>query len=78
MSMAGAGFILEGPISDGRGSWIASARHSYLDLIVGAIGTGVVPVYSDFQDKLSFDIDPQHQVSILGISGLDNIELGPD
>ena len=78
MSMAGAGFILEGPISGGRGSWIASARRSYLDLIVGAIGTGVVPVYSDFQGKLSFDINPQHQVSILGVSAFDNIELGPD
>ena len=78
MSMAGAGFILEGPLSNGRGSWIASARRSYLDLIVGAIGTGVVPVYSDMQGKLSFDISDKHQLALLGISGFDNIELGPD
>ena len=78
MSMAGAGFILEAPLSNGRGSWVASARRSYLDLIVGAIGTGAVPVYSDFQGKISYDVDERHRIDLLGISGFDFIELKPE
>jgi len=33
VSMAGAGAIFEGRINEGRGSWIASARRSYIDLV---------------------------------------------
>ena len=77
MSMAGAGFIVEGPLSGGRGSWVASARRSYLDLLVGAIGTGAVPVYSDWQGKLSYDFNDRHQFDLLGVAGFDLIELKP-
>ena len=77
MSMAGAGFIVEGPLALGRGSWVASARRSYLDLLVGAIGTGAVPVYSDFQGKLSYDFSERHQFDLLGVAGFDLIELKP-
>ncbi len=78
LGMAGAGFIAEGPLQQGRGAWVVSARRSYLDLIVGAIGTGAVPEYSDIQGKLSYDPAPDHQLSLLGISGFDHIEIEPD
>ena len=78
MSMAGAGFIFEHPISDGRGSWVASARRSYLDLIVGAIGTGAVPRYSDVQGKVVYDLTSNHQLSLLGLSGFDAIDVEPN
>ena len=78
MSMAGAGFIFENPIRRGRGSWVLSARRSYLDLIVGAIGTGAVPEYSDIQGKVVYDISPAHKLSLLSISGFDHIDIKPD
>ena len=78
MSMAGAGFIFESPIQRGRGSWVFSTRRSYLDLIVGAIGTGAVPEYSDIQGKLVYDISPAHKLSLLSISGFDHIDIEPD
>lgn len=55
LDMAGAGFIFEGPLSAGRGAWLVSARRSYLELIVDAIGTGAVPRYSDLQGKITRD-----------------------
>ena len=78
LSMAGAGFIVEGPWQQGRGAWVLSARRSYLDVIVGAIGTGAVPIYSDIQGKLSWDLGAAHRLSLLGISGFDRIDIGPD
>ena len=77
LGMAGAGLLLEGPLPAGRGSWIASGRRSYLDLIVDAIGTGSVPRYSDLQGKLSWDPSSRHRFSLLGIAGFNAIDFEP-
>jgi hypothetical protein len=77
MGMAGAGFIFEGPLPQGRGAWLASARRSYLDLIVGAIGTGAVPQYSDVQGKLTWDLNSRHHFSLLVLGGFDYIDIAP-
>ncbi|MEW6751014.1 MAG: TonB-dependent receptor [Candidatus Latescibacterota bacterium] len=77
LDMAGAGFVLEGPVASGRGSWMASARRSYLELIVDAIGSGAVPRYSDVQGKVVYDLSDAHQVSLLDLSGFDTIEFEP-
>ena len=81
-SMAGAGVLLEGPLARGRGSWALSARRSYLELIagiVGAIGTGgAVPRYSDFQGMATVDLGPTHRLQVLGLGGLDAIDLSLD
>ena len=39
-SMAGAGLLLEGPLTRARGSWALSARRSYLEPIAG-VGGGI-------------------------------------
>ena len=41
LGFAGAGTILEGPIREGRGSWIVSARRSFLDVFTQDLGFGV-------------------------------------
>ena len=75
LNFAGFGFVSEGPINRGKGSWMLSVRRSYLDLLVEAIGTGVAPRYSDYQGKLVYDLSPRHQVSVLAIAGKDFIEF---
>ncbi len=81
-SMAGAGVLLEGPLARGRGSWALSARRSYLELIagiVGAIGTGgAVPRYGDFQGMATVDVTPAHRLQVLGLGGVDAIDLSLD
>lgn len=71
-SAAGVGAILEGPLMSGRGSWIVSARRSFLDLVAGALGTGgVVPSYSDVQGTAVYDLGARHRMGVLGIGSFD-------
>ncbi len=69
LNMGGFGAIAEGPLDADKGSWFVSARRSYLDLIVDAIGTGVAPRYGDVQGKVVYDVDAHNQLSLLNIFG---------
>jgi len=75
LNFAGVGLIGEGPLPGKSGSWMISLRRSYLDLLVDAIGVGVVPRYSDYQGKMVLDLSPKHQISILGVLGVDDINF---
>ena len=75
LSFTGFGGVAEGPLFSDRGSWLISARRSYLDLIfqMADVGSVVIPRYSDFQGKLVYDLNQNHRLTLLGISGDDNI-----
>ncbi len=73
LSMAGIGAILEGSINNGRGSWLISARNSFMDLIKNAIGKSAVPKSYDMQYKLVYDLSSKHTLSSSGIYGRDKI-----
>ena len=75
ISMAGAGAILEGAIDDGRGSWLISARKSYIDLIAKSFGLSAIPVYYDAQFKLMYHLSTNHKISWSGIYGNDKIKF---
>ncbi len=76
LSMAGVGISAEGPLGKGRGSWLLSARRSYLDLIIGLIGQGVAPDYGDVQGKIVFDLTRKDKLTFLGVAGLDRSGTG--
>lgn len=78
LHFAGLEAAAEGPIANGSGSWMFSARRSYLDLLVDAIGTGVAPKYSDYQGKIVYDVSSRSQISLLGVVGVDYIEFDKD
>jgi outer membrane receptor for ferrienterochelin and colicin len=69
LSMGGFGGVVEGPFTEQKGSWFLSARRSYLDFIVDAIGTGIAPRYGDIQGKLSYDINPHNRFTLINIFG---------
>lgn len=71
LSMAGMGTILEGTINGGKGSWLISARKSYIDLIAGSVGLTAIPRYYDTQYKLAYDLTSTHKISLSGIYGND-------
>ncbi len=75
LSMAGFGGILEGPILNGSGSYLLSARKSYLDLIISNTGLTAVPYYYNFQGKLVFDLNPANKLIINGFYGDDEIHI---
>lgn len=74
LSATGFGAIVEGPIGE-RGTFMASVRRSYLDLIFKAAGFGFVPEYWDFTLKTSYKLDAKNSLSFLTIGALDNIRL---
>jgi hypothetical protein len=51
LGVAGAGFILEGPLGK-RGSWLARARRSYMDLIAGVFDPSGMPTWANYQAKV--------------------------
>jgi hypothetical protein len=69
LNFAGFGVVAEGPLMAGRGSWLASARRSYLDLLVSAVDVGatVAPRYGDYQTKVAFDLSDAHKVGGLAM-----------
>ncbi|MDT8324581.1 MAG: TonB-dependent receptor, partial [Bacteroidota bacterium] len=71
------GLNTEGPIGE-QGSFLFSARRSYLDLIFKAAGFGFVPEYWDFIGKASYDIDRENEISFLTIGVLDKVRFFND
>ena len=74
LSATGFSFNVEGPISD-KGSYILSARRSYLDLIFKAAGLGFIPQYWDFMAKVNYKLDVDNSLTFLSIVALDNVYL---
>ncbi len=71
------GLNLEGP-TDTKGSYIFSARRSYLDFIFKAAGFSFVPEYWDFLGKLNYTLSPSDQINILGLAALDDVKIFND
>ncbi len=76
VGFAGSGAILEGPLFSGRGSWIVSARRSFLDLFTNDIGFGGVPVLYSLNAKAVVDLGPRDRIWVVNLSGVDRIRLG--
>ncbi len=66
------GVNLEGPLAQ-SGSYLFSARRSYLDLIFRAAGFSFVPEYWDFLGKASYRLGPNDQLSALAIAAIDRV-----
>lgn len=77
LSATGFGVIAEGPIP-GNGSFLASVRRSYLDLIFKAAGFGFIPEYWDFQLKTVNRIDSKNSIEFLTIGALNSVTLNND
>jgi hypothetical protein len=71
------GLNLEGPLNE-NGTFLFSARRSYLDFIFKAAGFGFVPEYWDFLGKIHYHLSSVDQLIVLGIGALDNVKLFND
>jgi len=67
------GLNAEGPMT-GNGNFLFSARRSYLDFLFKAAGFGFVPEYWDFLFKATYKLNATDQITLLGISALDNVK----
>jgi hypothetical protein len=71
VSGTNASAVAEGPIgASKRGSWLASARKSYLDFLVRRLSDeGLTFAFSDVQGKAVFDVSPRQRVELAVIAG---------
>jgi hypothetical protein len=79
-SLGGGGESAERGDASRRGSWLFSARKSYLDLIVN----NLYPVqnvsfgFSDAQAKFSYDLTSRHQLHVAFTGGQSRLERKPE
>ncbi|HQY51774.1 MAG TPA: TonB-dependent receptor [Ignavibacteria bacterium] len=79
LSATGFGAVFEGPLgNDKQGSWIFSARRSYLDFIFNASGFGFVPAYSSLQLKGVYDFNNKNSLTVNVFGNLDNVTFNND
>lgn len=77
VGFAGVGAVVEGPIGHSRsGSWVVSARRSFLDLVTDDVGIGGVPVLYTLNAKAVYDLSARDRVWFVNVSGIDRIRLG--
>src|SRR5215510_7259292 len=76
VGFAGAGLVLEGPITKGKGSWILSARRTFLDLFTKDIGAGGVPISYYLNFKALYDFTPRDRLWIVNLTDIDRIHIG--
>lgn len=76
VGFAGSGAIIEGPLRGGHGSWIVSARRSFLDFFTNDIGFGGVPVLYSVNAKVVLDVGRRDRLWVVNVAGLDRIRLG--
>jgi len=63
----------EGTFDGGRGSWLVSARRSFLQLTLARGGDRAVPHYGDAIARFEYAITPAHRVELLGIAAFDDV-----
>lgn len=76
LGFPGVGTVLEGPMGGGKGSWLVSARRSFLDVFTDDTGIGGVPAFYSFTGKVVYDLSPKDRIWAVSISGVDDIRLG--
>lgn len=77
LSAVNFGLNLEGPIGDG-GSWLFSARRSYLDFIFQLAGFSFIPQYWDYQGKANYRLDQKNTLTFLTVSAINDVKLNND
>ncbi len=75
ISATNAAIVGEGPLgSRGRGSWLASARKSYLDLVVKRLREeGIAFAFTDGQAKFVYDLTGTQRLDLSVIAGKSNL-----
>lgn len=74
VSMIESALTLEGPLSP-KTTFLASARKSYTGLLFKMIDLPIRPEYSDFQYKITHQIDDKTTLSAIGIGAIDHFRF---
>jgi len=75
LNFSGFGGIIEGPLFSENATFMFSARRSYVEYLIKMVDVGstVAPSYGDIQGKITFDIDKNNKIMLLGVFGDDHM-----
>jgi hypothetical protein len=74
LSASEAALMVEGPLGqrNGKTTFMASVRRSYLQFLFKLIDLPFLPDYWDYQYKLTHKIDNKNEINIIGLGSIDN------
>ena len=75
MTMAGLGFLGEGPFANGKGSFMTSFRQAFLKYIIKSAGLTAIPEYWNSQTKVVYNIDHRNKLMFNAVGGWDYIKV---
>jgi outer membrane receptor for ferrienterochelin and colicin len=75
-SVTESSLTFEGPLGKNKKTdYLVSARKSYLDLLFTALDLPIRPNFSDFQFKVTNQINPKSTITVLGLGAIDKFEF---
>ena len=74
LSVTDGNLVFEGPLPGG-GSWLATARRTYYDVVVGRILDQDFPSFADFQVRGDWEFGPGHRLSFVGIRSAEDTDF---
>ena len=79
VSGTGVSLVVEGPLPGRRGSWLVSARQSYLDLVIERLVDDQVQFgFSDAQAKAVYDLSPSQRLHFTVLAGRSRLKEPED
>ena len=69
------GFLAEGPIANGKGSYIASIRQAFLKYIIKSAGLTAIPEYWNSQIKAVYNLDSRNKLIFNAVTGSDYVKI---
>ena len=72
-NVTGFGTLIDGP-APGGGSMVFSVRRGFFDLLTSLLNKPAAPRYYDAVGRVTYDLDPNNRISVLGFYYLDQIE----
>lgn len=73
LNIAGFGITMDGPVAENT-NMVFSLRRGYFDLITSLLDKPVAPNYYDAVGKISFDLNKDNRISLVGFYYIDQIE----
>ena len=75
LSMAGVGFLIEGPLFNDKISYISSYRKSFIKDLIKSAGLTSVPEYSNTQHKITYNISDRKKLMFNFVGATDSIDI---
>lgn len=74
LSVTDGNLILEGALPGGKGSWLATARRTYYDLVAERFVDDDLPSFNDSQFRLDWELHPGQRLTVTTLRSRENTD----